>query len=264
MNWQRKVIYMVIGGLVVFAIAFAGAATFAQTDDNAESPSLGTDDAESGTLDFSGQRGNGRGERSQALADALGISLEELQTAHEEAKAAAIAQAVTDGLITQEQADEILAGNGRLGRGLHLENGAEYLADALGITVEELHSAMDEVHAARLAEMVAAGAITQEQADMIAARRAIESYVDREALQATIQAAYEDAINQALADGAITEEQAEALLSNIDNIGRRGFGGPGFGGRGKPHHGPRGGAGFAPFQNDNNSDSAPLNTDLDA
>jgi hypothetical protein len=42
-------------------------------------------------------------------------------------------------------------------------------------------------------------------------------------------------------------------LSSAANFGLRGFGGPGFGGpgfggRGGHHHGPRGGAGFAPFQ----------------
>ena len=263
MNWQRKVIYMVIGGLLVFGIAFAGAATFAQTDNNADIPFLGLDGEENGRPNFDGRRGNGRpnfdgerGDKGQALADALGISLEELEAAHEEAKAAAIAQAVEDGLITQEQAEEILAGNGRPGRGLRQVDGAQYLADALGISVEELQASMDEVQAARLAEMVEAGAITQEQADMIAARRAVEDYVDREALQEMMQAAYEDAVNQALADGAITEEQAEALLSNVDNIGERGFGGH------RGHRGHRGGQGFAPFQNDGQPETT--NTDLDA
>ena len=258
---QKKVIYMVLGGILALALAFAGAATFAQTDDESGTtetvPEAGTDSSDdslvaprqNGRPDFEGVRGD----QGQALADALGITLEELQAAKEEARTAAIAQAVADGLLTQEQADQILSGEGRFrgGRGLHLGSdvGQEFLADALGISIEELQAAIDEVAAARLSAMVEAGVITQEQADMIAARRTVEGYIDREALQATMQAAYEDAINQALEDGAITQAQADALLSNAANFGLRGFGGPGFGGRGGHHHGPRGGAGFAPFQN---------------
>jgi hypothetical protein len=137
-----------------------------------------------------------------------------------------------------------------------------------------LQAAQNEVQAARLAAMVEAGVITQEQADMMAARQAVQDYVDREGLQAAIQSAYEEAVAQALADGVITQEQADALLSNIDNIGGfggRGFGfdgGPGFGGHG-PHggRGPHGGPGFqgngfAPFQNDSQPDTT--DTSLDA
>ncbi len=272
MNWQRKVMYMVMGGLVVLGLAFAGAATFAQTDDDVETPFQGEDGERPFFGGRGGRQGDGRpdfagerGQKGQALADALGISLEELEAAHEEARAAAIAQAVTDGLLTQEQADAILAGEGRSrGYGRHLGgvDGKTYLADALGISVEELEAAMQQVQAERLAAMVEAGVITQEQADLMEARQAVESYVDREALQETMQAAYEDAVNQALEEGDITQEQADTLLSNAANFGGRGFGGPGFGGHGGRHHGPRGGAGFAPFQNNDQPGTA--NTALDA
>ena len=271
---QRKVIYMVIGGLLALGIVFAGAAAFAQTDDNADTPSQEGGETPPVLPEQAGPGQNGLGrhglgqgadtDRGQALADTLGISLEELQAAQEEAKAAAIAQAVTDGLLTQEQADEILAGNGRPGPGFHLEDRGQYLANALGISLEELQAALDQVEADKLAAMVEAGVITQEQADMMAARRAVESYIDHDALQATMQAAYEDAINQALADGVITQEQADTLLSNAANIGARGFfDGPGFGGRGGHHHGPRGGEGFAPFQNNTDQPNV-TDTALDA
>ncbi|MCB8943089.1 MAG: hypothetical protein H6658_04990 [Ardenticatenaceae bacterium] len=277
---QRKVLYMILGGLLALGIVFAGATTFAQTDDNADTTETPAEESDGETPVVPqealpaqpgfGHHGFGQDvnvDRGQALADALGISLEELQAAQAEAKAAAVAQAVTDGLITQEQADAILAGNGRPGHGFRLEDGGQYLADALGISLEDLQAAMEQVEAEKLAAMVEAGVITQEQADMIAARRAVETYVDYEALQATLQAAYEEAINQALADGIITQEQADTLLSNVPNIGTRGlFGGPGFGGpggRGGHHHGPRGGEGFAPFQN-NDSQSTTTDTGLDA
>jgi len=269
---KRKVIYMVLGGILALTLAFAGAATFAQSGNEDTAPEAAPEvESGSGSETVTVPRFNGRpdfegdrGDQGQALADALGITLEELQAAQEAARAAAIAQAVDDGLLTQEQADQILSGEGgfRGGPGPHLgpDGGKELLADALGISAEELEAAINEVEAARLAAMVESGAITQEQADMISAQRTVEGYIDREALQATIQAAYEDAINQALEDGVITQAQADTLLSNAANLGLRGFGpgfgGPGFDGRGGHHHGPRGGEGFAPFQ-----DAQPSTTD---
>jgi hypothetical protein len=282
---QRKIIYMVVGAILALGIAFGGFAAFAQTEDGAdtETPAEESDTPvvpEEGTRPF----GFGRHEgfeaqagivQGHALADALGITLEELQAAQETAHAAQIAKMVADGLLTQEQADQILSGEARFqgGRG-HFGGNGEALAEALGITVEELQAAQNEVQAARLAAMVEAGVITQEQADMMAARQAVQDYVDREGVQAAIQSAYEEAVAQALADGAITQEQADALLSNIDNLGGlggRGFGfgdGPGFGGRGHqggrgPHGGPGfQGNGFAPFQNDSQPDTT--DTSLDA
>ncbi|GIV78434.1 MAG: hypothetical protein KatS3mg050_2828 [Litorilinea sp.] len=62
-----------------------------------------------------GRRGAGvplgiqRADYAQALADALGVTLEELQAAVTQAQEAAVQQAVDDGLITQAQADRILA-----------------------------------------------------------------------------------------------------------------------------------------------------------
>ena len=249
-------------------MAFAGAATFAQTDDSAGPPfQQGLDGDGNGRPFFNGHRGNGRpdfagerGHKGEALAEALGITVEELEAAHDEAKEAALAQAVADGLISQEEADAILAGEARprgLGRQAGID-GQAFLADALGISVEELEAAIEQVQADRLAAMVEAGAITQEQG-MLTARQAVESYVDREALQDMMQAAIEEAINEALADGAITQEQADTLLSNVENFEGRGFGGRGFGGRGGHHHGPRGGAGFVP---EGQPDTT--NTDLDA
>src|SRR5690606_20488807 len=111
---------------------------------------------------FGWHRDNMRGD-GQALADAPGITVEELRAAQEEAAEAALAQAVTDGLLTQGQADELLE-RGITGRRFHLQGSDfdTFLADALGITVEELEAAKLQVHASHLAEMVDAGVITQE------------------------------------------------------------------------------------------------------
>ena len=121
----------------------------------------------------------------ELLADALGITVEELQAALAEAR---------DGLAGQPRP-------------------AELLADALGITVDELKAACEAAWEARLAQAVADGRITQEQADMILARRALADYLDRDAIREAIRAIYEDAVQQAVTDGVITQEQADAILS---------------------------------------------------
>ncbi len=51
------------------------------------------------------------------LAEELGISVEELEAAQQVAFEAAVAVAVDEGKITQEQADQILEGDGYPGRG---------------------------------------------------------------------------------------------------------------------------------------------------
>jgi hypothetical protein len=238
-----------------------------------------------GYLNFGGDKwGRGpKGELGSAsgidypelLADALGITVEELQEAYEAARVAAIEKAVEAGVITQEQADEMLVWGGVGGRGFGAPgqrggfrpdcgprgrgmapqqdsstsvkpfDGQALLAEALGITVEDLEAAREEANQAALAKAVEAGIITPEQADAITSRRALMSYLDRETLLAEalgmtvedLQAAYaegetlstlleaqgldaltvrealveayEAALAQAVADGVITQEQAD-------------------------------------------------------
>lgn len=259
---QNRLIYMLLGGVLALSLAFGGFAVFAQDDDGDAEPDPTTPDTETETGEetpawpngrrFHGRSGDLTG-GDEFLAEALGITTDELDEAQQAAFAAGVALAVEEGLITQAQADEILARDfhprGGFGRfGLSVEPG-ELLADALGISVEELQTAQDEAHAARLAQLVEEGVITQAQADMMAARAAVNNYFDREAVQEMIQDAYETAVSQALSDGVITQEQADALLSE-NNFGPFGFGGPGGRG-GRRGHGPRGGFGpqngsFAP------------------
>ncbi len=260
---QKKLIYMLLGGFLALALTFGAFATFAQTDDDtdAATPETETEDGAATTPGFG--RSGGRSAMSgmadvnkdgELLAEALGITVEELQAAQEAARAAAIAQAVTDGLLTQEQADELLSGSMGRHRGLpggRLNNGHTFLAEALGITTEELEAAQAEAFTARLALLVEAGDITQEQADQMQAYKTVRGYVDYDALNDAVRSYFEAAINQALADGVITQEQADEMLNNLTNMNMRGFGGPGFGGpgfggRGRGHHGGHGG-GFAPM-----------------
>jgi formaldehyde-activating enzyme involved in methanogenesis len=227
------------------------------------------------------------------LAEALGITVEELEAAYEKARTAAIEQAVEEGLITREQADEMLVwgGMGRKGFGLFGFRGGAggvsgstideqaLLAEALGITVEDLQTAREVANEAAIARAIEEGIITQEQADHMLARKDLMSYLDRDALLAkalgitvedlqaahaegkslsdlmaekeldaatvreNLQAAYAEAIAQAVEDGVITQEQADEMHAQRG----RGFG-PGKmrGGWGEfPGHGGfRGRGGF--------------------
>jgi len=224
----------------------------------------------------------------QYLADALGVSLADLQAAYTTAQEAALAQAVNQGLLTQEQADAIQErlgskgfgfGHGFGGRGL--DRGVDFdalLADALNISVDELQTARTKAHHARIDAAVASGELTQEQADQMQAMQALRGYIDREFLSAqalglavdelqaarqagksmadlltekgltqaeyeeAYQAAYEAAVAKAVTDGIITQEQADEILSKtglLGGPGNFGRGGPGGGGPGGPG-GPRG------------------------
>ncbi|MCA9875015.1 MAG: hypothetical protein KC441_15205 [Anaerolineales bacterium] len=293
----KKLAYMLLGGVIALAIVFGGFAVYAQTTDEGEATpeAVPGDTIQDGTapirpfhgvpgLDGRGGRGGLDVDNQAFLADALGITTEELQTAQDSARTARIEQAVADGLLTQEQADALLNGEtgfrgefGFGGRG-HDVNGPDndtYLADALGISVEELQAAKEAAHAAALQQAVDEGLITQEQADLMNAAQALHDAVDEDAVMAealgvtveefqaakeahtvqdlidasgltneelmtAVQTARDAAVQQAVADGVITQEQADAL-ANTPGFGLDGFGGPrgGHGGHGGP-------GGFAP------------------
>ncbi len=267
---SRKLLYMVLGGFLALSLAFGAYATFAQTDDGSDdaAPADSTDDTDTPVLPGDGQRGGHQGfednrpdltNQDELLAEALGVTVEELQAAREAVRAAAIEQAVADGVLTQEQADQILSNAGGFRGGKHgfpgQDGNDELLAEELGVSVEALAAAREEVQAARVAEMIEAGVLTQEQADMMAAERAVRSYLDTDAISEAMQDAYKSAIEQALADEAITQEQADLMLENMPTF-MPGQGGPGFPGGGH-HGGPRGGGGPGGFSQGNlNQDSS--------
>jgi hypothetical protein len=180
----------------------------------------------------------------QYLADALGITAEELDTALGEANTAALAQAVDQGLITQAQADQltskgqVLRFNGR-GGGWLSESGIDFnalLAKSLDISLEKLESAYAQAFTARINQAVTDGNLTQEQADLMQGRYALGNSSN---FQTAMQTAYETAVQQSLKDGVITQAQADQLLQNVPMMG---FGGKhGFGGFGEFGHGRHGG-----------------------
>lgn len=315
---SRRILYMVLGGMIALALMGAamigGTAVFAQDETPTPAPTEEVVPSTPGDgfrgLDVDGQRPQrgGFGEQSTYLADALGITVEELQAAQDAVRTAqmeaAVAQALTDGLITQEQADAMLAGEAGFGHGMRgmrgfgpggpgSDNQEEHdalLAAELGISVEALDAAQAAAREAALAQAIADGVITQEQADLMAAGQALRDYIDQETVLADLlgisaaeleaakadgsmrdlidaagltaeeimtamQTARETAVAQAVADGVITQEQADQLqaLPGHDNMGMGGMGGM----RGGHGHGGHGHGGFGGQQGEELPDSTP-------
>lgn len=148
-----------------------------------------------------------RGDVEELLAAELGITVEALDAAKDEAKSAAIAAAVADGTITQEQAD-LLEARQALKDAIDKK---EITASVLGITVEELEAARED--GSSRSDLLDAAGLTAEE------------------FATEMQAAYDAAVAQAVADGVITQEQADQLSES------------GFGGRGKGFGGRNGGNG---------------------
>ena len=217
-----------IAGALVIGVAALGIAAFSflPSPVNAQEGFRNMPRMMSGRMPFEGRSQFGRMgpggpemfggkiDREALLADALGITVEELQAAQDKAHEAAVQQAVDEGLITQDQADTMVAG-------YKLRNYVDrdaVMAKALGISVEELQAARDE------GKPVAV--IIYEQG------------LDPATLRTNMQSAYEETIQQAVADGVITQEQADKITAGAGF----GFGPDGFHGKGG-FGGPRGGFG---------------------
>ena len=155
-----------------------------------------------------------RDEVKELIAAELGVTVDELDAAQTAVQETMLAQLVEDGVITQEQLDEMV--EMRALRGLardifNREDAQAVIAEALGLTVEELAAAHED--GTRLPEL------------------ADEQGVDMETVMTAVSDARTAAFEQAVADGLLTQEQADQLLSQR---------GPRFGGHGG-HGGPRGG-----------------------
>jgi ribosomal protein S20 len=295
---KKQKFVLVLGGLVMVAVIAGvwlfGTATTASAADNLRTV---TQSAMPGLLgegylnhgggwDFPGIKG-GDIDYQQLLADALGITVDDLQAAYQTARDAAIDKAVEEGMITQEQADnmKVWGGFGRRGgfggfdrapkgvAGSTIDENA-LLADALGITTDELQTARETANQAAIDQAIAEGLITQEQADAMQARKTLMGYLDRDTLLAKalgmsvedlqaayadgetlttlmsekgldaatvrekLQTAYTEALAQAVKDGVITQEQADEMSQDGHGFGMM------PGGMGMPFEGCGGGRGF--------------------
>jgi uncharacterized protein YidB (DUF937 family) len=209
--------------------------------------------------------GEGSVDFQSLLADALGITIEELETAQQAAFEASIQVAVEAGDITQDEADQILdgerrpmPGHGPLGPGLRRSGFGQadpyhqFLADELGINLDELQDAMQQAHAAAIEQLTEEGVLTEEQAELASAAQALRAYInprsiiaealgisaesleqawsdgmtlselieaqgmDSETFEQNQASAREAAVAQAVVDGVITQDQAEQLESSRD------------------------------------------------
>lgn len=200
---------LLVAGLAVIGVL--GAAVYhtvsAQTDTPAQAET------------FLPERSRPDGFSCDLLAEALGITTGELETAREAARTALIDQALEDGLITAAQADSLRDGSektpfGRGWQGWLAESGLDYdtfLAQALGISVDELEAAREQAELAAIDQAVEAGRLSSDQAALIKARRAL---ADSETFAAAMKDAYTQALQAAVDEGVITQTQADLLLEN--------------------------------------------------
>ena len=227
---------VIISLIVVFVLALGAIAVLAQDDSpTPDAPALPGMPFGHG-FGFRGHHGFGRfgGEtdRQAELADALGITVEELEAAQQKVLADNLAQMVEDGFLTQDQANSMLAMDA-LRRYLDHE---AIMAEALGLSVEEIEAARED------------GTLFELMAEQMANTTPAE-------MHEKMQQAMSDALDQAVADNVITAEQAELVRDRlVSGYGMHGgFGrGHGFGGRhGFGGHGMMGGAdwhGSMPFR----------------
>jgi len=217
-NRKMWLILPLIGGLVVALALGVMAFTPGVAANISQSPLLEEDDTDE-TFPwkggFGGFRGFMRGGRfgfgtsfdyDAFIAEELGVSDSELQAARQAAQEAALDQAVAEGIISAEQAELIKAGQALR---QYIDH-QEILNQALGIDAADLEAAREDGKS--LPYLFG------------------ELGLEPEEIQAALQSAYEDAIQEAVDDGVITDSQAEQLQEN-------GFGGRGFGMRGFGFHG---------------------------
>jgi hypothetical protein len=270
MKLGKLMTVFVVGALVISGVV--GAVVYRSASAASAAQSGSTDTGTTGNTPPGPGMGGGHfdkgpgGYTDEDLATALGISVDELTAAYQSANEAALSQAVEAGLITQAQADELKSKGSAFpfgkGRGGWLkDNDIDFnalLADALGITVDQLKAAYTQAYYARIDQAVTDGTLTQEQADLMKGQNALYA---NENFQSTMKSAFESAVAQAVADGVITQAQADQILANTNNMdfgGMPGFGGPhGFGGFDGGGHGPHGGWNdYAP-----NDPNAPASTE---
>jgi hypothetical protein len=245
---HKKTITILILGALAVAITFGAIAyrsVFAATP-----TTVSTSTTPQVNLGWGIGKGPNGGYTNEELANALGITTDALNTAYQNAYSAALKDAVSQGLITQAQADQLTANGTAFPFGDRwdswlTQNGIDfntYLVDALGISVDQLKAAYQTAYDTNIDQAVTDGNLTQTQADLLKGRYAL--YNDS-TFQSSVQSAYTSAVNAAVASGVITQAQADQILSNSSNMFMPGMGG--LDGRGGPHG--RGGGGFMPDSN---------------
>jgi len=217
--------------LALVIVAGAATAVFAQDETPPESP----------FWNEGMPRGERPGNRSEFVADFLGMTVEELQAAHEEGKTIAdlleekgisqedfqaaikadrvksLNQAVADGKLTQEQADNILQNmEERAAEGFPPQfegrpmNGARpamdrqadgegrfsIFTDLLGMSIDEIKEALQD-GGQTIKDLLAGKGISDED------------------VQSAMQEAQQKRLQQAVEEGTLTQEQADEMLNRM-------------------------------------------------
>ncbi len=225
MKSGKKWLYLILGGIGALVIVFG--VGFISVQDVGASPLIQGEGP--------GRPGGPSGDYTEALAEALGITVDELYTAQESVREARLAEAVESGMMTEEQAARIVdhERSGLPIRGRLL--GEEFmiaLADELGISPEELDQAQAQVREDFIVQGVQEGVISTDQMELMEARNAVRAY-----MKDALHDAMEDAIEHALSDGAISSDQADLLRNRMEGgfPDRGAFkGDPGFFGKPMP------------------------------
>lgn len=149
------------------------------------------------------------GQTMPEIADAQGVSMDEVQTAVQTALNEAIDHAVAAGDMTEEQAERMRERMSMQAfmRTLHQETVQPTTAETLGLTIEELQEAR--------------------QSGQTLLEIAEAQNVSLDVVRDAVEAAVTEAVTQAVADGVITQEQADHILE-----------GSRFGAGQTPHGGP--------------------------
>jgi hypothetical protein len=200
---QRKQMVVFFSGLVILAIA-AGISAFSFITNASAGAHTDASIKDMTLIGGRGPRNPGDGPVSaEFLASALGITVDELQTAQQNAFGAAVQEALDKGLITKAQADRLSDQSNFPRHGLNVllvgpDSGIDMdalLAKELGITVDKLQEARAQASSDSLAQSVEDGMLTQEQADLIKARQVLRDYIDPNTLQAKALGISTDQLN---------------------------------------------------------------------
>jgi polyhydroxyalkanoate synthesis regulator phasin len=149
----------------------------------------------------------------QDLAKRLGVSVSTLQQDKLAAAEDVLAQLVKDGKLTQNQANAIQQrlqshqactgkGPGLLGRGIVLQSLRQYLPNVANQVAQGLHLTVDQLK-------------TQLQSGKSLSDIATAQGVSSSQLHTIVTNAIQSAVNQAVSAGNLTQQQATALMQNL-------------------------------------------------
>lgn len=178
MHRTLKSLLVAFGGALLFSVLGVGVVLAEGDGDGGDDSSATTEETRQSRIE----------ESRAAFAEALGVTVDELTAAFKQVALDRVDETVEAGKVTEEKAAEWRAaiesgeseGKRRGWRWFKhgRDSGGQALADALGVTVDELAAARKQVVLDRIADAVEAGKLTEEKAE--AWRTAIESGEKRE------------------------------------------------------------------------------------